>query len=149
MKTLSKSRYTIFRRCLKALWMSIYKPKEAVIDASLEARFEAGNVVGDLAMEYLGPFEEVTVHKPDGSLDLAEMVRRTQDAMGRGVENITEASFSGKIQVPGRMASVRQPTVSGLGYGGRLFESKTINTWITISTLIRLSLLTATRRWLP
>ena len=94
MKTLSKSRYTLFRQCSKALWMSIYKPEEAVVDASTQARFEAGNYIGDLAMGYLGPYEEVTVHKADGSLDLAAMISATKDAMARGVENIAEASFS-------------------------------------------------------
>ena len=39
--------------------------------------FEDGNYIGDLAMGYLGPYEEVTAHKPDGGLDLAEMIRRT------------------------------------------------------------------------
>lgn len=93
-KSLSKSRYTLFRQCSKALWLSICKPEEAVVDASTQARFEAGNYIGDLAMGYLGPYEEVTAHKPDGGLDLAEMIRRTQDAIARGVENIAEASFS-------------------------------------------------------
>lgn len=91
---LSKSRYTLFRQCPKALWLNNYKPDVAVIDDATKARFEAGNVVGDLAMEYLDLYEEVTVFRPDGFLDLAEMIRRTQDAMARGVENITEASFS-------------------------------------------------------
>ena len=94
MKNLSKSRYTLFRQCSKALWLSIYKPEEAKIDDALKARFEAGNVVGDLAMGYLGPYEEVTSHTPEGGLDLSAMCRKTQDAMARGVENIAEASFS-------------------------------------------------------
>lgn len=94
MKNLSKSRYTLFRQCSKALWMSINKPEEAVVDASTQARFEAGNYIGDLAMGYLGPYEEVTVHKADGSLDLAAMLSATKDAIARGVENIAEASFS-------------------------------------------------------
>lgn len=94
MKNLSKSRYTIYRQCPKALWLNINKPQEAVIDDSLKARFEAGNEIGDLAMGYLGPYEEITAHKPDGSLDLAVMLRRTADAVKRGVENIAEASFS-------------------------------------------------------
>ena len=94
MKNLSKSRYTTFRQCPKALWLTVYKPNEAVIDDSLRARFEAGNVVGDLAMGYLGPFEEVTAHTPEGGLDLTGMIRRTQDAIARGVDNIAEASFS-------------------------------------------------------
>ena len=94
MKNLSKSRYTLFRQCSKALWLSIYKPDEAKIDDALKARFEAGNVVGDLAMDYLGPHEEVTAHTTDGGLDLTEMCRRTRDCMARGIENIAEASFS-------------------------------------------------------
>lgn len=94
MKNLSKSRYTTFRQCPKALWLSVYKPEEAVIDDSLQARFEAGSEIGDLAMGYLGPYEEVTAHTPDGKLDLTGMIRRTQDAIARGVENIAEASFS-------------------------------------------------------
>ena len=91
---LSKSRYTQFRACDKALWLSIFKPEEAVIDAQTEARFAAGNLVGDLAMGLLGPFEEVTVRKPDGHLDYGKMIDLTKDAMARGVENICEASFS-------------------------------------------------------
>lgn len=94
MKNLSKSRYTTFRQCPKALWLNAYKPEEAVIDDSLQARFEIGNKVGDLAMGYLGQYEEMTVHAPDGKLDLTEMIRRTQDAISRDVENIAEASFS-------------------------------------------------------
>lgn len=94
MKNLSKSKYTTFRQCSKALWLSVYKPEEAVIDDSLQARFEAGNEIGDLAMSYLGPYEEMTAHTSDGKLNLTEMIHRTQDAIARGVENIAEASFS-------------------------------------------------------
>lgn len=68
MKNLSKSRYTTSRQCSKALWLSIYKPDEAKIDDALKARFEAGNVIGDLAMDYLGPHEEVTALNADGRL---------------------------------------------------------------------------------
>ena len=94
MNNLSKSRYTLFRQCSKALWLRVYNPDAATEDKALEARFEEGNLVGDLAMDYLGPHEEVTAYTPDGSLDLSEMCRRTQDRMARGVENIAEASFS-------------------------------------------------------
>ena len=55
MKNLSKSRYTIFRQCPKALWLKIFNPDVATEDKALEARFAEGNVVGDLAMDYLGP----------------------------------------------------------------------------------------------
>lgn len=91
---LSKSKYTAFRQCQKNLWMKAYKPEEEVIDPSLQSRFESGNEVGDLAMGLFGPFEEVTSLDAEGKLDLGEMLRKTEDCLARGVENICEASFS-------------------------------------------------------
>lgn len=49
MKGLSKSRYTSFCQCPKNLWLKVYKPEEAEVDEALQARFEKGNEVGDLA----------------------------------------------------------------------------------------------------
>ena len=91
---LSKSKYTAFRQCQKNLWMKAYKPEEEVIDPSLQSRFESGNEVGDLAMGLFGPFEEVTSLDAEDKLDLGEMLRKTEDCLARGVENICEASFS-------------------------------------------------------
>ncbi|MBR6894391.1 MAG: DUF2779 domain-containing protein [Bacteroidaceae bacterium] len=94
MKGLSKSRYTAFCQCPKNLWLKVYKPNEAVIDAGEEARFAQGNVVGDLAMGLFGDFVEVTAKNEDGSLNLAAMVEKTKQEMERGTENICEASFT-------------------------------------------------------
>lgn len=48
---LSKSKYTTYCQCPKALWLKTYDPdKAAPIDEGAQARFEAGNEVGDLAM---------------------------------------------------------------------------------------------------
>lgn len=93
MKNLSKSRYTLFRQCSKAMWLNVFHPEYAKIDDALKARFSMGNLVGDLAMGFLGPYEEMTTHTSGGDLDLSEMVRHTAEAMARGVENIAEASF--------------------------------------------------------
>jgi hypothetical protein len=57
MKRLSKSRYTLFSQCPKALWLRTYKPEMAEIDEALQARFEKGNEVGDLAMGLFGDFK--------------------------------------------------------------------------------------------
>ena len=54
-KGLSKSRYTAFCQCPKNLWLKMYKPDEATVDTGVEARFESGNEVGDLAMGLFGP----------------------------------------------------------------------------------------------
>ena len=93
MKRLSKSRYTAFCQCPKNLWLKVYKPNEATIDAGLQARFAQGNVVGDLAMGLFGDFKEAHAEKADGSLDLSKMVKQTRQWMDEGVENICEASF--------------------------------------------------------
>ena len=94
MKGLSKSKYTLFCQCPKALWLRTYKPDEAIVDPGVEARFEEGNEVGDLAMQLFGPFVEVTTKHEDGSLDLAAMIERTKQEMEAGTEVICEASFS-------------------------------------------------------
>lgn len=94
MKGLSKSRYTQFCQCPKALWLKIYKPELEEIDSSPQSRFEHGNEVGDLAMGLLGSYIDVTTYKPDGSLDLKSMVVKTKAELDRGTENICEASFS-------------------------------------------------------
>ena len=93
-KGLSKSRYTLFCQCPKALWLRVNKPDEAIVDAGVEARFESGNEVGDLAMGLFGPFVEVTTKREDGSLDLKVMVDRTKEEMAKGTEVICEASFT-------------------------------------------------------
>ncbi|SDH25725.1 protein of unknown function [Prevotella communis] len=93
-KGLSKSRYTLFCQCPKTLWLRTYKPDEATVDAGVEARFESGNEVGDLAMGLFGPFVEVTTKREDGSLDLQAMINKTKDEMAKGTEVICEASFT-------------------------------------------------------
>ena len=94
MKRLSKSRYTTYCQCPKALWLKVYKPDEATVDASVEARFESGNEVGYLAMGLFGPFVEVTTEREDGSLDLNAMIEKTKQEMERGTEVICEASLT-------------------------------------------------------
>ena len=93
-KRLSKSRYTAYCQCPKALWLKVYKPDEAIVDEALKARFESGNEVGDKAMGLFGPFVEVTTKLEDGSLDLSKMIELTKQCMAEGVENICEASFN-------------------------------------------------------
>ncbi len=93
-KALSKSRYTAFCQCPKNLWLKVFEPDKATVDPALEARFEQGSVVGDLAMQLFGDYVEVTTKNTDGSLDLTAMVEKTQQEMDKGTENICEASFA-------------------------------------------------------
>ena len=94
MKGLSKSRYTAFCQCPKNLWLKVFEPEKATVDPALEARFERGNMVGDLAMQLYGDYVDVTTTNPDGNLDLTAMVDKTQQEMANGTENICEASFA-------------------------------------------------------
>lgn len=89
----SKSHYTLYRQCPKALWLKTYKPAEAVLSDALQQRFEAGNAVGDLAMGIFGDFTEVAAYTSDGRLDLKKMVEETRKCIDAGVVVICEASF--------------------------------------------------------
>ncbi len=90
----SKSKYCLAWQCPKLLWLNKYKPELKTEDASLEARFEEGNTVGDLAMGLFGDYTEVTAYKEDGKLDLNKMQEITKECIANGVENICEASFN-------------------------------------------------------
>ena len=48
------------------------------MDDGVQARFEQGNKVGDLAMGLFGEYMEAHAEKPDGSLDLTKMVEQTR-----------------------------------------------------------------------
>ena len=90
---LSKSKYTGLWQCPKIAWLRQYKPEAATIDEMVEARFVAGNMVGDLAMGLFGDFVEVTAYNGE-KLDLPKMIEKTVIEMKKGTENICEASFS-------------------------------------------------------
>ena len=91
---ISKSKYTLYRQCSKALWLKQYHPELAVVAPGMEARFIAGNQVGDLAMGLFGDYVEVSAYKPDGKLDLGTMIAKTQDCLDKHVNVICEASFT-------------------------------------------------------
>ena len=90
---LSKSKYTGLWQCPKIAWLRQYKPEAATTDEMVEARFVAGNMVGDLAMGLFGDFVEVTTYNGE-KLDLPKMIEKTVIEMEKGTENICEASFS-------------------------------------------------------
>ena len=90
---LSKSKYCRLWQCPKLLWLDKNHPELQTEDPSREDRMITGNEVGDLAMGLFGDFTEVTVLE-DGKPDIAAMIRKTQDCIAEGVENICEASFS-------------------------------------------------------
>ncbi len=48
---LSKSKITAFEQCSKRLWLQKHKPDAAEVDEGTEARFAAGNAVGEIACQ--------------------------------------------------------------------------------------------------
>ena len=90
---LSKSKYCGLWQCPKLAWLRHYKPEVAVIDETLQDRFDAGNAVGDLAMGLFGDYVEVTTYNGE-KLDLKAMIDKTSAEMAKGTPTICEASFS-------------------------------------------------------
>lgn len=91
---LSKSKYVKFCQCEKLLWLSIYKPEEATEDPSAQQLIETGHEVGQLAKGLYGKYVETTSYTEDGHLDIATMIRKTQEYLAKGEKNICEAAFS-------------------------------------------------------
>jgi len=90
---ISKSRYTLFRQCPKALWLNTYKPELCVISDALQQRFQAGSIVGNWAKGLFGKYVEVTIYDADGKLNLTKMVANTRKCIESETEVICEAAF--------------------------------------------------------
>lgn len=86
---LSKSKYCQGVQCAKMLWLARRKPEEADDSCMNQDVLETGNLVGDLAMGYYGPFVEVP-YADDKRLMLDE----TQRLLDAGERVIAEASFA-------------------------------------------------------
>ena len=98
MKGLSKSKYTTFCQCPKALWLKVYNSEVEVVEDDRQARFKRGNEIGDLAKGLFGDFVDVTTKLPpklpESDLDLSAMINKTKQEMAKGTSVICEASFS-------------------------------------------------------
>jgi len=95
MKGLSKSKYTTYCQCPKALWLKTNKPEaSAPLDDATKSRMATGSEVGELARGLFGPFVDVTTKSEDGTLDLKAMIDKTNQSLADGSVNIAEASFS-------------------------------------------------------
>ena len=93
-KTISKTDFMRGLQCPKMLWLDAHKPEHKVIPPETQQRLDRGNEFGDKAMAMFGEFEEMTAYIPNTTYpDKRKMVRNTQDAIRRGVENICEAAF--------------------------------------------------------
>ncbi len=90
---LSKSQYLRGLQCLKSLWLYKNRPElRAEPDTVLEALFERGYEVGDLAKElFAGGIEiEFDPNNFDG------MIQKTKELIANGAKIIYEAAFKEK-----------------------------------------------------
>ena len=85
---LSKSRYCLGTRCLKDLWLSIYKPDEAK-DMGNDVVLESGNKVGELARSLFGDYVLIEYIK-----DKQIMINGTKKYLEDKPKIICEASFN-------------------------------------------------------
>ena len=87
---LSKSLYTKGIQCQKALWLKKYnKEVLSAPDDSAMARFETGNVVGELACKLFPGGIEIPY-----TTNFEEMIQQTAEHIENGVKYIYEATFS-------------------------------------------------------
>ena len=89
---LSKSRFLTGLQCHKQLWWSVHEPgaPELLPSADLEARFEAGKLVGKAARRYVPGGELVGFRHHEVDLKIAA----TQTALGGTTPAIYEAAFA-------------------------------------------------------
>ncbi len=87
--TLSKSQYLKGLQCPKALWFYRHrKDLQPPIDSATQARFDAGNQIGQLAMQYFDEGVEVT----DEYWAIEKAAHTTQDYIAQGNQVIFEAT---------------------------------------------------------
>lgn len=89
---LSKSKLLSYRQCPKRLWLETYQPELVEIDPATQARFDGGNVVGEIARTLYGPGE--LLYDSD-TADFSGALKRTHDSLAAaGRKPLFEATFS-------------------------------------------------------
>lgn len=81
-------------QCEKMLWLDSHKPQEKIIPEDVRRRLDAGNAFGDVAMGIFGAYTETTAYRPDGRLDYAAMLKKTEECLLVGTPVVCEAAFS-------------------------------------------------------
>ena len=90
----SKTDFTRGLQCNKMLWLDAHMPQEKIIPPEVQARLDAGNEFGDIAMGIFGEYKETTTLKEDGRLNYAAMLEKTQAWLQAGEEVVCEGAFT-------------------------------------------------------
>ena len=84
---LSKSKITAFEQCPRRLWLQTHRPDLACFDDGAEARFAAGNVVGEMARTLVSGGVLVD------DRDLGAALSTTRRLLGEAPRPLFEATF--------------------------------------------------------
>lgn len=120
MRTLSKSRLIAFRQCQKKLWLSIHQPKQQVVSAAMQANFDTGNRVGDMARKLYDPEGNGQLIDPKGEGYDAAIARSTE--LLKLSQPIFEAGFTAEGVIA--FADVMLPVGKGKKKAWRMIEVK-------------------------
>lgn len=82
-------------QCPKMLWLDSHKPEEKYIPAAVQRRLDLGNEFGDKAMAIFGDYVETTAYRPDGRMDYAAMLERTERCLLAGTPSSARRRFPG------------------------------------------------------
>lgn len=140
MNGLSKTRILNHRQCPKRLWLEANRPELAEVDASMQARFDTGNQVGELARALY----------PDGVLidepNLTKALAQTASVLASAKHPIFEATFQfegvlirADLLIPDeggyRMVEVKSSTEVKPYH----LDDATIQTWVARQAGIRIA----------
>ena len=90
----TKTDFTRALQCQKMLWLDAHMPQEKIIPPEVQAKLDAGNDFGDIAMGIFGEYKETTTLKEDGRLNYAAMLKKTQAWLQAGENVVCEGAFT-------------------------------------------------------
>lgn len=90
----SKTDFIRALQCEKMLWLDAHAPELKIIPPEVQARLDAGNDFGDVAMGIFGDYVETTTFREDGRLNYAAMIEKTQALLRDDAPVICEAAFT-------------------------------------------------------
>ena len=91
---ISKTDFCRGLQCEKMLWLDAHAPELKIIPPEVQAKLDAGNEFGDVAMGIFGEFVETTTFREDGRLHFAAMIEKTRELVCEGAPVICEAAFT-------------------------------------------------------
>ncbi len=91
---ISKTDFIRALQCEKMLWLDAHMPEEKIIPPEVQARLDAGNAFGDVAMGIFGEYVETTSLREDGRLDFSAMLEKTKELVEKGAPVVCEAAFT-------------------------------------------------------